>query len=321
MSGYYLYLTSHPTEAFPSNTPDSFSNRVRSLVLDRNKSWEIGLANIFFPKTRKILESGDASFGAEILIRFKATDDVGLLNSNLIKFDLAEKRTYLPSKSLFTNESNESLINTLNEDIAGTFHKFYIGPHSQELYDYRQTFLSNIKVVQYDESKNRAYISNHREDSYQGKHQSLWREILGGDEEIEKISISFSDLLGETLGFNPLEEYVLYEGNMSQDYMDDYKRLYAPRPPRIDGGVSQILIYSDLVSLTRYSSEMTNILDVLPVAGGRVKLTSILYKELKPTWEINDASVLLRCQRGRPILFQDGSEVLAVVHIRERGRM
>ena len=133
---------------------------------------------------------------------------------------------------------------------------------------------------------------------------------------VKKISITFKELLAEALGYNANEEYVIFT-TLSKEYNRYDLNQYAPRPPRKDGGVNNILIYSDISERINYGSQLTNIIDVLPTEGGTMKIKTIFYKKLRPLREINDVSIMLRDQRGKPILFADGSDVLVVLHIRE----
>ena len=316
MSAEYLYITSHPTKTYPQNLPHTFQNHIRPLVLNPNKSYELGLANLFMPKDRKIIQEGDPSYGAKLFVRFKNYDET--LDSNDIPYDAREEKEYLPTRSLFTSETNESLVNTINSDIANTFHKFYVGPHSLEIKQFRQALIDNLKIIQYDPQLNRSFITEHKEgEEFRRSGQAKWQSIFGSVEDIEKISITFNELLAEALGFNASEEYNIYSV-LRGDMIDSNINQYGSKPPRRDGGVNNILVYCDLPERTRFASEFTNIIDVLPVETGTVKIKSIFYKRLKPTQEITDVSILLRCQRGRPILFAEGSDVLAILHIRER---
>ena len=56
----------------------------------------------------------------------------------------------------------------------------------------------------------------------------------------------------------------------------------------------------------------------MPAESGIMKTKTVIYKKMKPMREVESISIMLRCQRGRPIKFEEGTDVIVVLHIREK---
>ena len=225
---------------------------------------------------------------------------------------------YTPSYSLFSNESEKSLVNRINEDIIESILKRNSASLTWDQYEKKRIIIQQMDIISYNEKNRRAYLPSFKDGTVLSvRHQLYWKEAFGIQDRIEMVVIQFERALAEALGFYHNTQYRIYSTN-KDSRVGFPKKKYATHSPRCDGSVHNILVYSDIVARNRFSDQMINVIDVLPVKGGTEKTKSLVYKKMNPTSTITDLSLKLRCQRGLPIRFAEGSDVLAILHVRER---
>lgn len=123
-----------------------------------------------------------------------------------------------------------------------------------------------------------------------------------------KVTWKFSRLAASLLGLEQSREY-----DFEIENLDDRYRIH----PSIKSSVNYIYIYSDLVIPSRVGDHQSEIIDVIPLTHSRYYRSSnnTIYKKIRKN-TIENISILLTDERGRPVPFQDGASVLCVIHIK-----
>ena len=303
----YVYLSSLAGgKTYLNNSTTAFENRISTINLDPNRDYEVGLANILFPKYFYCINEGDARSSVSFHGKIHQSE-----------YDTYEYNlyTYVPERNIVssfggnsiarvTRVINDQMVRELEVILNESFHEYF--PTSE--------------IIYYDEGLERVVVNNNIVNANSGH---LYSDI----------SIKFAPHIARILGFSKQFRYTVYFQNFGEveDAVFSSPEAIRPPPPkplklyaqntsRADGGHDYMYVYCDIVSPSRFGPSNVNILDILPLPGDTSSKGSnpIAYKPLTLS-TIQNIAIKITNQRGRPIKFEGGSHsVTCVLHIRPR---
>ena len=291
-----LYISSlGSTNAYTDNIPSSFINNLNiPIQLKPNTDYEIALMNILHPKTYFILDKDDPE-SAIILEGTRRDDNTGY--TEIYKF-LPLKNIYTDSRAFrAVNAIIDQLVYDLKAGFKNSFNHYFPGPSNK---------------IMYYGNPDSVFIHYHERPT------STTRT---GPYPYKTLTLKFGKRMAILLGFEPNKRYKVYQVNPSlpENSPPVSFPLQSERPPRGDGGVEFIFIYTDLVEPTEFAGQLVNILDACALESARVgrNLSAVVYKKINATI-VDKVSIKITDQAGRPVLFDKGDSVTLTLHLRER---
>jgi len=284
----YIYITSlASSDLYPNNTSSAFVNAIKPLHLDPSLEYEIGLANILYPRNIYAITPDDPTSQAVITAR--------VIRSEFNEDYTYDFYRYKPSKKILNGDINY-VIETINNHI--------IGDIRTELKDSIRTYFPRERIITWDKTLSRvALLYNEGE--------------CPPDQLFCRFTIKFGTKLAEILGFLPDTEYILFSSPQIRQPSTGKSVYLAPYPPKKDSGIDYVIVYCDQVAPTRFGSQMVNVLDAFTLDEYRGGKHRIIYKPLLST-SIDEIAVKMLDQNGRKIYFEDNHSVTMVVHIRAK---
>ena len=314
---HYVYLSSNASlDVYPNNKNNSFMNRVLPIRLDNGTAYECGVCEVLMPSNRLGVLSHEVEFGLTI----DYEDNQGKVTK------LFE---YTPSVSCKSDDDIDYIVKKLTQDIAAQYAEkveariwHEIGEDLYASMDDLRKKLIPFDFLQVDNERGLVFFTcNEVYDSF--------KEIEGRSYPRVQRSVALQDLppwqitnrnigitfhvgLARILGMKPNTRYLI------KDNLDSNKRkIYAPYYPQPMGGSGFIFIYSDIVQLSRFGSQLTSIIDTRTIYGKKSN-ANVTYFPLKPLSEINSIGISIYDQDGIPVRFIDGSDVIVLLHIRPK---
>ena len=125
-----------------------------------------------------------------------------------------------------------------------------------------------------------------------------------------KIIWRFAPMIASILALEPNKEY-----DFEIDDLNDRYRKH----PTLKSSVNQIYLYTDIVTPSRVGDYQSEILEVIPMRHSHFYKTNnnTVYKSIRKNI-IENISILMKDERGRPVPFEDGSSVTCVLHIKHK---
>ena len=123
------------------------------------------------------------------------------------------------------------------------------------------------------------------------------------------MTISFSEKFAKILGFAASKRYHL----TGEDTLST-----AEATLRCDKNVNYFILHVDIVEPSRYSSQYSSVIDIIPGPGFQTRVKSTLYKSLRSLHEITSISVVISDENGNEVYFPDDISVVAIFHIRPK---
>jgi len=291
----YIYITSSASkDVFPQNTSHAFENAISPLMLDPSTDYEVALVNFLYPKNYYSIIANDDDFS----IQFLSVCD------NSAHPMLVNLFNYVPKFNMLGHAREAKImVDLINEDIARQIRSVLDR-------DAVNKYIPQGRILIYDREVDRCRIETY---------------VQGVGEENDNrchpdMGVRFSPRMARILGFSENKIYRFY---VPRTVPVDYKwYLYnhsvGVRPPRNDGGVDFVYVYSDIVAPCRFAGQQVNILDAFALQGSSTKgYTPTLYKQLLSK-TLNSVGVHITDQNGYPIVFEEGHSVTLILHIRPR---
>jgi len=291
----YIYISSTASkDVFPHNTSYAFENVISPLMLDPSMDYEVALVNFLHPKNYYSIIANDNDFS----IQFISVCDN---SAHPIMIDMFK---YVPKFSMLGHAREPKImIDMINKDITEQ-----IAPILGV--DAIQKYMPQGRLLIYDWETERVRVE-------------IIVHAVGDGREARchpDMAVRFSPRLAHILGFSEKKIYRYYvPRTVSVDYKWLlYNQNVSMRPPRNDGGVDFIYVYSDIVVPCRFAGQQVNILDAFALQGSSTKgYTPTLYKQLLNK-TLNSVGVRITDQNGYPIVFEEGRSITLILHIRSR---
>lgn len=281
---HYIYLSSlGNTDIFPNNTPNEFENRITPhIIFNPNKDYEVGLAKIFYPRSRICIAKHDYKSRIEVWGQAITTSRPYLIC------------TFTPKTNIEVGNV-KYMIDILNYELASELRE-----KLKNKYEY---YFPTDDFFTYDERLRRLDL--------------LVRNKSSLDEYFHAIGFRFGSRIAQVLGFDQTPKYIVYEANaQNEDRVFNTPAPYLPR--ECDGGVDFALIYADCVSSTRYAGQNVSLLEIIPMGStGGGDLHQIAYKPLSKT-HLDTIAIKVTDQSGRPIHFDPRHSMTVLLHIRPK---
>ena len=276
-----IYLTnSGSLDIFPNNSPFKFVNRLASpITLDPNYDYEIGLVSILYPN----------EYYAIIGNQYKNTLTFFTQMHNIPEL---QKYSYIVQDNIPAGNP-EKLVHMINKQISARLSVYYES-------NYGKIFPSG-DIFFWDDYEKKV-----------GIHYTPISEEKLTKGDIEKVKLHMGQGLANILGFHSSTLYTILSGDQQM------KAAVSTTNINQNFGVDFMYIYTDVIQPTNFGSQLVNILDCFTLdRGGNKGIHNTLYKPLKDSY-IDQISIIISDQNGRPIYFKDGSTVTCVLHIRPR---
>ena len=130
--------------------------------------------------------------------------------------------------------------------------------------------------------------------------------------DIISISLKLNEGLASLLGYKSDVQYSIY----NQQQEPDIHKSSKPPSPRC--GVDYIYLYTDIIQPSNFGGQLVNILDCFSLQnGGNKGIHNSIYKPLN-TNILDQISIIVRDQKGRPIRFVEDSTIMCVIHVRPK---
>ena len=280
-SDHIIYLTSSGNQdLFPTNNPGRFVNRLSSpIILDNNINYEIGLISILYPDQYYAILANDDEYALTLF-----TEQSGV-ETHALKVEIGQN-VLAGDIGKIVKIVNNNLISYMKAH----YHTFY--PH---------LFAKNEKILKWNDTLRRVEIN--RKDGVATK--PLIKHI-------EEIYITMNPRLASILGFPYNRMHTIYSKNQpSGSYTSTL-------PPSPRCGVDYIYMYTVITQPSNFGGQLVNILDCFTLQnGGNKGIHNSVYKSLNTSF-IDQISVDIRDQKGRPMHFIDDSTLTCVLHIRPK---
>ena len=296
MDSHYLYLSNTAGQSvFTSNTSSAFENLIHPLSLDKDVTWEVGVANFLHPSEVYLVEADNAEYGIQVVIECQ----------NASETHDFESMTYIPSFSVLGSpKSIDILLRRLNRDFYNRFKATY-GETVADRYMPEQNLLA------IDETSSRCRVVH----TYAPEGNNALAYICD-------LCVIFAPRLARTLGFDETRRYPFFMSNQPPDAREakrDRRDNLARAVARLDGGVDYVYIYSDIVAPSRFGHKLVNILDAFAIRGSTSHKGSqpILYKPLLHR-ELSSVAIKVLDQDGRDVAFEKDHALTVILHIRPK---
>ena len=280
-SDHIIYLTSSGNQdLFPTNNPGRFVNRLSSpIILDNNINYEIGLISILYPDQYYAILANDDEYALTLF-----TEQSGV-ETHALKVEIGQ--------NVLAGDIGK-IVKIVNNNLIS-----YMKAHYHTFYHH--LFAKNEKILKWNETLRRVEIN--RKDGVTTK--PLIKHI-------EEIYITMNPRLAAILGFPHNRMHTIYSKNQSSgSHM-------SALPPSPRCGVDYIYMYTDIIQPSNFGGQLVNILDCFTLQnGGNKGIHNSVYKSLNTSF-IDQISVDIRDQKGRPIHFIDDSTLTCVLHIRPK---
>ena len=280
-SDHILYLTSSGNlTIFPDNRPSNFINRLSTpIVLENNIEYEVGLVSILYPEQYYGILKNDDFYNMTLYTHQKGIDVSSL---------------EIPFHQNVLAGNLQKLVNAVNQNLIA-----YLKPYYQNKF---KSLFGRGKFFQWNDNESKVEITN------------INRELsLSVIEGIEKIGLKINVGLARILGFNPDVEYSLYDNKKGNN---TYHK--SSINPSFRCGVDYIYLYTDIIQPSNFGGQLVNILDCFSLQnGGNRGIHNSIYKPLN-THFLDQISVKVRDQHGRPVSFVEESTLTCVIHVRPK---
>ena len=277
-----IYLTSSGSKnIFTNNTPDRFTNKLSSpIVLDSNLEHEIGLISILYPDKYYAITSDRDDFGINV---FTTMVD-GKRNKHRVKMKF----------NMLAGDIGK-IIRSINNKLLQNLKVYY--------YNFVPHIFKNGTIIRWNDEEEKTEIIFNKDDTGEGGE---------GTGDIASVTIRFKKALATILGFRNDVLYTVFSKT------EDVGNVMSSIPPSPKCGVDYIYLYTDIVHPTNFGGQLVNILDCFSLENGGGKgIHNCIYKTLN-TNIIDQISLIIVDQMGRPIHFREDSTLTCVLHVRTK---
>ena len=279
-----LYLTSSDSlDVFPNNTPFKFVNRLASpITLDPNYDYEIGLVSILYPNEYYAIIGNEYKNNLTFYTKMYDVPEL-------------QKYSYIVQDNIPAGNP-EKLVHMLNKEITARLKVYYQS-------NYSKIFPSG-KIFFWDDYEKKVGIH------YTAISEDKLNNLRKGD--IEKVKLHMEHGMANILGFHSSTLYTILG--------EDQQLKSSISITTIDQkfGIDFMYVYTDIIQPTNFGSQLVNILDCFTLdKGGNKGIHNTLYKPLKNSY-IDQISIIISDQNGKPIYFKHDSTVTCVLHIRPK---
>ena len=279
-SDHILYLTSAGNlGVYPKNNPANFINRLPTpIVLETNTEYEVGLVSILYPDQYYGILANNDLYNINILTSQK---NIGL-SPLIVKIH----------QNILAGDL-EKIVKIVNKNLVSHL-KVYYGNKYKELFP-----SNNILKWNRDERKVEIYSTCK----------------LYPKEDIQEIFFKINVGLAKILGINENVAYTLFSNKINKGSNKVYKSSKNPSPCC---GVDYIYLYSDIIQPSNFGGQLVNILDCFSLQnGGNRGIHNSIYKPLN-THLLDQISIKVTDQNGKPVSFVEESTLTCVIHIRPK---
>ena len=291
----YVYLTSLGSSSYyPNNTVSTFTNKIHPINLEFKRKYEVSLANILIPPNIYSVLKNDVRYTMKI--HYEDEINAGWIESNVLYF---EENVLKDDTYGIVKEMNNMLYKCLNKTLSSSDQR----PFEMDDIFSRVESKNSTKVLY-------KIINNRETELYLRNYHAAG---LG------KIYFEFSPKLASILGFIPGETYeFLRSGKKSLDSSTLSVTPKRSHLMRTDGGIDYFVVYTNIITPTRFDNSLVNVLEVFSVDDHRTRdKYEQVYKPLD-TNVIDEISIKICDQNGDPINFMDGQSLACILHIREK---
>lgn len=141
------------------------------------------------------------------------------------------------------------------------------------------------------------------------------KRYIGGDTVKGTFYIKYGSRIADALGMDPNKYYDIVSKSR---FHGSEETVWGELPPFSNAGIQYTLIYTDIVEPSYFGERNVNILDVVSVGrDGNTGFHTTCYKKLHKL-VLEDISIKITDQQGRPVYFPERSNVICTLHIRKR---
>ena len=282
-----IYLSSGGNmDLFPENKSSKFTNRLSTpILLDSNSSYEVGLVSILYPDKYYGILANNSAYDINIYT---------YMEGKAGKKELIRKLNVQIQKNILAGNIKK-IVNLVNKNLLIHLKEYY--------YEFYQYLFPYDKILSWDEDEDKVEIHFH-----QVEDQDF--EKVG---DIQNIYIQMNYGLANILGFRSDTEYTIFDKYYSND-----SRTLSYHPPSPTCGVEYIYLYTDIIQPTNFAGQLVNILDCFTLNnGGNKGIHNTVYKSLN-TQLLDQISIVITDQKGRPIHFTEDSTLTLLLHIKSK---
>ena len=280
-SDHILYLTSTGNLVlYPDNSPNNFINRLPTpIVLETNIEYEVGLVSILYPDQYYGVLNNDEFYSITV-------------NTYQTGMDVSSIPISLHQNVLAGNL--EKMVKIVNDNLILHL-KVYYGNKYGPLF-------SRVQLLRWNGNESKVEFVRVK------RHQS--KDII---KDIEKITIKMNTGIARILGFKSDTEYTIYSNKKGNHEVHK-----SPSNPSSRCGVDYIYLYTDIIQPCNFGGQLVNILDCFSLQnGGNRGIHNSIYKPLN-THFLDQISIKVRDQHGRPVYFVEDSTLTCVIHVRPK---